>query len=219
MTDIGRSISNSDATKKLHEIGASAQENPGYALAVGLTGGVLIAASPLIISAAPAIITTSKNIIVSDKNRDGLIGGGLGVATYAATTDSNDRTFSGYAYSFGTGYATGYIASPLTGAKAYGDITMTTTTRLVGGGGVGGTVEGISQLAQNDWDPNKLNWGKIATSSAATSLTTVLGGVQVGRNFFESVGLPNMTTAIQSISWSYLINKIQKDNEKKSDNK
>jgi len=66
---------------------------------------------------------------------------------------------------------------------------------------------------------NKLNWGKIAISSAATSLTTVLAGVQVGRSYLEASGLANMTTAIPTVSVHYTYDRIQKENEKKSDNK
>jgi len=213
MTDIGRSISNSDATKKLHELGAYLQENPGVAFTIGAGGGALIAASPFIISTAPAIIWT-------DKSKDAAVGALMGATSYVATTDSNERTLSGYAYSIGTGVGTSLLLSPLTGAKILGS-PITTTKRAIGGFAGGAGVDGISQLAQNDWDLNKVNKTKMLISGTMTSFSLILGGIQADKlikpTYSETYGLGNAVIFAPKVSIDYMTDHLQKGNEKKVD--
>jgi len=154
MTDIGRSISNSDATKKLHEIGASAQENPGDALAVGLTGGVFIAALPF---TAPVLIT-----------KETAFGATLNVASYIGTTDASERTLSGYAYSIGTGVGTSIAVGYLSKSDSI-------IIKSVIGFGAGAGNETINQLEHNGGDYSKLNIDKIIYTGTTTAVSTVIG--------------------------------------------
>jgi hypothetical protein len=98
---------------------------------------------------------------------------------------------------------------------------MNTTRRLIGGAIVGGGTETANQLIQNNGDINRVNVGKIVYSSTMTALTTTLGGLQADKlikySFFEASGLANMTTIIPTVSGHYVIDRMQKENEKKSD--
>ena len=214
--EINRSITNSTVVQSTHEFGAYLNANPGDALALGFTGGLGIAVSPFIIGTAPAV----SGIVASDKTKDAVIGATLNTAAYVVTTNSEDRTFSGYASSAVTGAVTGLVVSPLTNATAYG-IEMNTTTRFIGGAIVGGSTETANQLIQNNGDISKINVGKIVYTGTMTGLTTTLGGLQADKlikpNYLEAAGLANMTTFIPTLSGHYVVDSIQKDNEKKSD--
>ncbi len=124
---------------KVDKVANWCNKNPKTMLAVGLGGGLAIAAAP----AAPLAISAIKGIGAA-KGIDMAIGAVQGLLTYGATTPAKDQTLQGVAISTVVGAATGLVSNVATGLKmidkAPAVIKALSSGAISGGGNFAGQV-------------------------------------------------------------------------------
>jgi hypothetical protein len=205
---LNKDITNSAIVQSGHKYGEYLNANPDVALATCFGAGAIGAGVPILAATSetwvPAVIAVAK----SDKAMDAAFGAVTNTASYIATTDSKDRTGSGYANAIVTGGVTGLITSPMTGSAAYN-----TVTRFFGGAVVAGSSDFVSQYASYNGDINQINLTKTATNAILTGTGTAFGGIlhSSGTSYMTRSGLSNATMLIPVASTNYVVDQITKE--------
>jgi len=216
-TEKNQEITNSSVVKSAHEYGEYLNNNPDVALATCFGAAAIGTGVPILATTSETWLPTVITAVESDRTKDAVFGAVTNTASYIATTDSNDRTASGYANAIITGCVTGAVISPMTGTSAY-DLTMTSTSRFFLSGATGAIADATSQTISNNGDITKVNFTQSVYTGIATGLTTTLGGLQadnlVRPVYSEASGLANGTMIIPTVSGSILINGITNQDNK-----
>lgn len=216
-TEKNQEITNSSVVKSAHEYGEYLNNNPDVALATCFGAAAIGTGVPILATTSETWVPTVITAVKSDRTKDAVFGAVTNTASYIATTDSNDRTASGYANAIITGGVTGAVISPMTGTSAY-DLTMTSTSRFFLSGATGAIADATSQTISNNGDITKVNFTQSVYTGIATGLTTTLGGLQadnlVRPVYSEASGLANGTMIIPTVSGSILINGITNQDNK-----
>ena len=175
----------------LDRLGETAHKNPGKALAVGLTGGISIAAAPIAVATAPAwgptVLSATKAAVTSEASKLGLANAAVQTGSYLFN-EENPNLKDGLKVA-GAGYATGAISSKVGNAKSLAYKAL----GLVFAGGLGDL--GGQALVNESFE--NLNYEKAAGSGI---INLVTGGAtsSFSLSTFEKI----VTTIGSSLPWT-----------------